>query len=253
MTTTRSNCKAAIAAIEQRGYTEGKLKVSANLLKQFMRCAEDGEELGASKSAEKALDDVMSAYGKALADRLSTNPDVALDDAISAACQSIVQGKTQLRLIRDTRSSLFILGLLERVYHHLDEYRAANKTILLSDTNSILREIIGEDDAPFVYERVGLWIRHFLIDEFQDTSRLQWENIRPLLREGLSSGDDSLIIGDEKQCIYRFRDSDPTLLQHQVTDEFSQQSKPHPNNKGWGSEQLRGSPCNQRSSSRWAY
>ena len=232
LTTTRSNCKAAIAAIEQRGYTDGKLKVSANLLKQLMRCAEYGEEMGASKSADKALEDVMSAYGKALADRLSANPDVALDDVISAACQSIVLGKTQLRLIRETRSSLFILGLLERVYHHLNEYRAANKTILLSDTNSILREIIGEDDAPFVYERVGLWIRHFLIDEFQDTSRLQWENIRPLLREGLSSGDDSLIIGDEKQCIYRFRDSDPTLLQHQVTDEFSQQSKPHPNNNG---------------------
>jgi hypothetical protein len=95
-----------------------------------------------------------------------------------------------------------------------------------------LREIIGEDDAPFIYERVGLWIHHFLIDEFQDTSRLQWENLRPLLREGQSNDDDSLIIGDEKQCIYRFRDSDPTLLQHQVANGFPGSVKQHPNNNG---------------------
>ncbi len=231
LNTTRESCSEALKIISERGYDNGKLKVSSNLLKQLTRCASSGEETGTAKTADKVAADLMEAYGKPLAKYLSENPDTRLDDAIAEACQAIVGGKTQLRLIRDAKSSLFILGLLERVYYHIDKYRAENNAILLSDTNSILREIIGEEDAPFVYERVGLWIRHFLIDEFQDTSRLQWENMRPLLREGLSSGDDSLIIGDEKQCIYRFRDSDPTLLQHRVTDEFPKESCQHPNNK----------------------
>lgn len=229
---TRINCKTALDTIENRGYSEGKLKVSAHLLKQLTRCAEDGEETGSSTTANKVLDDVNNAYGVALNKHLTANPDEALNLAITNACDSIVTGGAQLKLYREARASVFVLGLLERVYYHIDKYRAENNTILLSDTNSILREIIGEDDAPFIYERVGLWIHHFLIDEFQDTSRLQWENLRPLLREGQSNDDDSLIIGDEKQCIYRFRDSDPTLLQHQVANEFPGSIKQHPNNNG---------------------
>lgn len=227
---TRSLCRVAVRLVNERGYADGKLKVSANLMKQLSRCAEIGEETGAAKTAEKVAGDLTQAYGKPLARHLESHPDPDLDCAITDACRSIVDGASQLQLLRTSRASVFILGLLKRVYDHIERYRVENNTFLLSDTNTILREIIGDDDAPFIYERVGLWIRHFLIDEFQDTSRLQWENLRPLLREGQSSGDDSLVIGDEKQCIYRFRQSDPTLLQCEVDKESGAQQ--HPNNRG---------------------
>ena len=88
--------------------------------------------------------------------------------------------------------------------------------MLLSDTNDLLRRIISEDETPFIYERMGTAIKHYLIDEFQDTSQMQWENLKPLVLESLSRGHDNLIIGDEKQCIYRFRNSDPKLLGSRV-------------------------------------
>ena len=148
------------------------------------------------------------------------NPDLSLQDLYCQALRSIDAASVNLPLLTAIRQNLFKLGLLERVCHYIDQYRNDNNTILLSDTNSLLREIIADDDAPFVYERVGTWINHYLIDEFQDTSRLQWENLRPLVNEGISRGSDSLIIGDEKQSIYRFRQAEPSLLQRGVKEQM---------------------------------
>lgn len=110
----------------------------------------------------------------------------------------------------------FNMGLFGQVQMFLDEYRRDNDLLLLSDTNDLLRRIISEEEMPFIYERMGTTIKHYLIDEFQDTSQMQWENLKPLVLESLSHDHDSLIIGDEKQCIYRFRNSDPKLLGSRV-------------------------------------
>lgn len=102
------------------------------------------------------------------------------------------------------------------LFHEVLKVRQALKvhlnTVMLSDTNTLLNKIIGDDTTPFIYERIGRRLRHFLIDEFQDTSLLQWCNLKPLLIESLSENHENLIIGDVKQCIYRFRNSDPQLL-----------------------------------------
>lgn len=107
-------------------------------------------------------------------------------------------------------------ALLAFAWRYLNEFSTNNNTVLLSDTNNMLNRIIGKDDTPFIYERMGVTLRHFLIDEFQDTSRMQWFNLKPLVENGLSFGHDSLIIGDEKQSIYRFRNSDSSLLHTEV-------------------------------------
>lgn len=112
------------------------------------------------------------------------------------------------------------LGLIGETRRRMQEFLDSNNTIQLGETNSMLRRIIGDDDAPFVYERMGGTINHYLIDEFQDTSRLQWENIYPLLSESDSRGEDNLVIGDAKQSIYRFRNADPTLITHDVPERF---------------------------------
>ena len=83
---------------------------------------------------------------------------------------------------------------------------------LLSDTNALLHSLIREGDPSFVFEKIGSSIRTVMIDEFQDTSRMQWENFRLLLLEGLSQGADSLIVGDVKQSIYRWRSGDWQIL-----------------------------------------
>lgn len=112
------------------------------------------------------------------------------------------------------------LGLLSVTLRKRREYLEENNSVELAETNSLLSRIIGEDDAPFIYERLGTRLNHFLIDEFQDTSRMQWNNLRPLLSESISRGNENLLIGDAKQSIYRFRNADPSLITGKVERQF---------------------------------
>ena len=112
------------------------------------------------------------------------------------------------------------VGVLQSVRDNSRLFLTDSNTVELGETNSILHRIIGEDDAPFVYERIGSRLEHFLIDEFQDTSRLQWKNLYPLLLESEGKGFDNLIIGDAKQSIYRFRNADPSLITTTVPEQF---------------------------------
>ncbi|MDE5642424.1 MAG: UvrD-helicase domain-containing protein [Muribaculaceae bacterium] len=111
------------------------------------------------------------------------------------------------------------LEFLGFALNYIEQFRRDNNLILLSDTNDLLGKIISDDEAPFIYERLGVFLNHYLIDEFQDTSRMQWKNLRPLVSSGIHDRHDSLIIGDEKQAIYRFRNSDSSMLHHTVADE----------------------------------
>lgn len=112
------------------------------------------------------------------------------------------------------------LALFSIVERKRQEYLNETNSVELGETSMILRSVIGDSDAPFIYERLGSYLNHFLIDEFQDTSRLQWENLRPLLSESMSRDNDNLIIGDAKQSIYRFRNADPSLITSVVPDQF---------------------------------
>lgn len=135
-----------------------------------------------------------------------------VETAVVSSLIAIDKYCDQAATIKLIRENLYQIGLLGSLMRLIDRFRRENSTLLLSDTNTLLAKIIGSDDAPFLYERLGVRYRNYLIDEFQDTSLSQWANIRPLLRESLAYDHDNLVIGDEKQCIYRFRDSDPSLL-----------------------------------------
>lgn len=154
----------------------------------------------------------------------------AIEEAYIDALEAMVEGIPRIDLYKLTRNNIYILGLLGNIAKKIDEYRKDNNLILLSDTNDILQRIISEEELPFIYERVGVNLKHFLIDEFQDTSRMQWQNLSPLVSESLSHDNDNLIIGDEKQCIYRFRNSDPSLLREQVGQQFSRSYQEKGNN-----------------------
>lgn len=122
------------------------------------------------------------------------------------------------------KNQLIYLGLLHQVALKKKEFLSGSNIVELSDTNSILRQIISEDETPFIYERIGTRINHYLIDEFQDTSKMQWENLQPLLSESIGYGHDNLIIGDAKQSIYRFRNADHTLISKTVPEYYAESS-----------------------------
>lgn len=110
-------------------------------------------------------------------------------------------------------------GMIELI-HDIEEYRIANNCLIISDINQLLNTIINDSELPFVYEKVGTRIKHYMIDEFQDTSPLQWANFKPLLRESLDNGNRNLVVGDVKQSIYRFRGTDSSLLGYKINREF---------------------------------
>ena len=118
--------------------------------------------------------------------------------------------------------NVHLLGIFSDLYAHLSACLKENNLVLLSETSDVLSRIIDGSDTPFIYEKVGTRYDHFMLDEFQDTSRLQWENFRPLLREAADRGEGSLIVGDIKQSIYRWRDSDMNLLHSEIQTAFGE-------------------------------
>lgn len=105
---------------------------------------------------------------------------------------------------------LRLLGTIERKVHELND--EANR-FLLSDTQDMLHSLIKDTDSPFIFEKIGTRLEHVMIDEFQDTSTIQWQNFKVLLLECMShQGSNNLIVGDVKQSIYRWRAGDWRLL-----------------------------------------
>lgn len=104
---------------------------------------------------------------------------------------------------------LALMGTLLKKVQNLSNEKGR---IILQSFNKQINEIIQSEPAPYLYERLGERYHHLLIDEFQDTSSLQWQNLIPLLSNSLSYENMNLVVGDTKQSIYRWRGGDPSLL-----------------------------------------
>ncbi|MFA5443544.1 MAG: UvrD-helicase domain-containing protein [Bacteroidales bacterium] len=115
------------------------------------------------------------------------------------------------------REQLPQMGLLADVITTMRRIQEENNTLDIGDSTYLLNKLVGDGNTPFIYERMGAGYDSFLLDEFQDTSYLQWQNMYPLLINGLAQGADSLIVGDVKQSIYRWRNSDWRILGEQIT------------------------------------
>ncbi len=123
---------------------------------------------------------------------------------------------------RQITSNLYQLGILNDLYKEVRTYCDEKGVMLLSDTTHILNVLIEGNDTSFLFEKTGNYYKHLMIDEFQDTSALQWCNFRPLMVNTLSEGNHAMIVGDVKQSIYRWRNGDWGLLAEGVEREFCQ-------------------------------
>ncbi len=106
--------------------------------------------------------------------------------------------------------NLYATALLGRLYRIMDEYLHDEHLLPIAEFNRMINNVVEDEDnpAPFIFERLGNRYRHFLVDEFQDTSVMQWHNLVPLIENGVAHGYGSLVVGDGKQAIYRFRQGD---------------------------------------------
>ena len=117
-----------------------------------------------------------------------------------------------------------ILGILTDIVKAVQDYTEEKNIFPIAYSSKLLNEIIKDDETPFIYEKIGNNFHHFMIDEFQDTSNLQWKNFYPLLNNSLAFGNKNLVVGDVKQSIYRWRNSDWNLLASQINKDFVNQN-----------------------------
>ena len=101
--------------------------------------------------------------------------------------------------------NFYNMAMLQYMAKSLDSIKKNEQLIRISEFNKLISDLVKNEDAPFIYERLGTRFQHFLLDEFQDTSRLQWLNMVPLVHESISNENINLIVGDPKQSIYRFK------------------------------------------------
>ncbi len=159
-----------------------------------------------------------------------------LNDAVKEGV-SLFENNIHYNSAQSILRNFYTLGILNDIKNRLRKLQQENNTLFLSDTTELLNHMIAGTDSPFIYEKTGTRITHYMIDEFQDTSRMQWNNFKPLIGESLASGNFNLIVGDVKQSIYRFRNSDWQLLESQVTDDLREENiREHVLDTNWRSD-----------------
>ncbi len=148
---------------------------------------------------------------------LKNRPDIlTVADDVSDLLHRIIDKLTNLQhnvnSARLAKAHLKPLCLLDAIDREVADINAETSRFNLAKTPILLNRMVGESDSPFVFEKIGAMLRHVMIDEFQDTSRLQWKNFRVLLLESFAKGGRNLLVGDVKQSIYRWRGGDWRIL-----------------------------------------
>lgn len=146
----------------------------------------------------------------------------AIRNAVSSCLMPLLQRtedtrRTQWNIYQSctlTLRHLNQLRLLSSIEKKVREINSESNRFLLSDTHTLLHSLIQDSDSPFIFEKIGSYIDNIMIDEFQDTSSVQWQNFKVLLKECMSdySHTGNLIVGDVKQSIYRWRSGDWRML-----------------------------------------
>lgn len=164
--------------------------------------------------------DVDQWFSKKDAARLAPMVSAAACGAVGGFCELFGKEYSVFCTAKIIDSQLYDLGIAGELKRSFDELVKEKNVLCIDDSNVILKGIIDGSDVPFIYEKTGVRYEHFLLDEFQDTSRVQWENFLPLLKNSEAQGFDNLVVGDVKQSIYRWRGSDWNILGREVEDSF---------------------------------
>ena len=164
----------------------------------------------------KQIDGVITKDKSIFKNNYDTPEHIGEEQIVRDAFQKLKVELTQAYSVVCTsnliRRNIKPMRLLFRIDEMMRQVLHDNNAILLSNTKILFQKMIGEEDSPFVFERVGTRYRYIMIDEFQDTALIQWNNIKKLLLNSLASGYKCLIVGDIKQSIYRWNNGDWRIL-----------------------------------------
>ena len=220
-TAVKDSARAALDIVEQAGVNPAES--NRGFMKKLYQYSEleDGDAIEALPETftSKALDHEQW-FAKTKAAKLKPLVYPFLEAPLEDFCALFDKEFKVYNTAQILDGQLYGLGVAGELDKAFKELMKEKNVLCIDDSNTILRDIIDGSDAPFVYEKLGVRYEHFLLDEFQDTAGVQWSNFSPLLHESESKGGESLIVGDVKQSIYRWRGSDWKLLNDIVPDEF---------------------------------
>ena len=198
--------------IIKQGLTEDDFN-RKTLYKHFEKIASGTIDGLYENQLEKNLTEGHRLYTQSLSEQKKTIIDALIPQLLNSFSRAKLKvGK--LLLLKSIISQWTPLSLIGRMEKGLEELQLPQNRLLLSRFNDMIDNEISDLDAPYIYERLGEKYRYYFIDEFQDTSRLQWKNLIPLISNALQGLDDDhqmgslLLVGDPKQAIYRWRGGD---------------------------------------------
>ena len=187
--------------IEEKSFYKGYLITYFKKVQKF-------SDFEANATLQKMMVDEQNWYSKAVDESQKQLIDANKSTIITyydAIQNHIVENESAYIINKLLLKYSYTLAVINEIEKTIQEVKEENNVLNFSDFNKKIAQVIANEPAPFIYERLGEKYHHYLIDEFQDTSIIQWHNLLPLVDNSLASGHFNMLVGDAKQSIYRFR------------------------------------------------
>jgi len=211
--------KSALEQMDRAGLAVEDFRLKGKSPPSLFTAAVGGQDLNFTQTKLAALDEPDKWLNK----DSSTGMQVLTDEQLMPLLNQLYQKQKVLNTLTAIRQNYYTLGILGDIWEHVRDYTRERNLFLIADSSRFLRGIIGGNQVPFIYERTGSRFSHIMLDEFQDTSVFQYDNFKPLLDNALASGHENLVVGDVKQSIYRWRNSDWKILATDLQEDFRHQ------------------------------
>ena len=209
----------ALDLIKSNGISEAALaRGKQGIAGFFNKAASSGStiiELNLNNSyIKKTLEDDKWTSGKANAAEKSAIDGIKVQlSEIYYQIERLAIAETGNYIIASNlKRNIYLLATVNELNKKINEIKEEKNQVHISDFNRKINQIVEEEPVPYIYERLGDRFKHILIDEFQDTSRMQWHNLIPLVLNALGLNMGNLIVGDAKQAIYRWRGGKADML-----------------------------------------
>ncbi len=211
----------AVEILDKHGVEDSMLAGGQNGVGRYLRILCNGEIKAPFVAVIKSLDQDNWKASKGDTSLVS----LALLDGFASKVKAVVgfyeSGVTGYKEATIVLKDIYMAAILGDVAHAVRLRTNAENSFVLADTGDLLMKVIGSDQTPFIYEKTGNEFNLFMIDEFQDTSMIQYKNFKPLLENSIAQGFDSLIVGDVKQSIYRWRNGEWSILGRLLESDFT--------------------------------
>lgn len=217
----------AINVIDQAGLGEKDFFYGAKGIYGYFRTKQEGEGLWIkvpNSYVIKTIDEGKWSGGKASKGVISQIAEVEteLTDIYYSIEETRTDNKARVLVYQALLPHLYNTSLLEEIRKEFRFLLREENQVHISEFNQKIAEIVMDQPVPLIFERLGEKYHHILIDEFQDTSKLQFLNLLPLIENSLAYGYFNLVVGDAKQAIYRFRGGDMDLIVHIGNEQFKE-------------------------------